>query len=312
MHFTVVGAGAMGIVLGTTLARAGHDVGFLGRPPGEGELPRSPLVSLSAVNGTAAEVTLNLQDDPATVSSADVVLILVKTGDTIDAVSRIAPHLRCGTPVVTLQNGLGARDRIRAVLGEAARILPAVTAQAAMRTDSTHVFHTGEGQTFIGYERREDAPVAAHIAQTFSDAGLPATAVSDIDRHIWRKAAVNSAINGLTGLGGFPNGAILEDPGLLHAALTVAGECAAVALAHGVDVGDIRGAVVETAAATARNRSSMLQDIDAGRKTEVDAIHVAIYEAGRNVGVAAPATQLLAALIADKAKRTRAKEQVLG
>jgi 2-dehydropantoate 2-reductase len=221
---------------------------------------------------------------------------------------RIKPYVRAGLPILTLQNGLNNARVIRSVLGEAPRVLPGVTSQAGMRPDGNLVVHTGEGPTLIGYEDEQDAPLAAILARVLSTAGLPAASVPAIEREIWRKVAVNAAINGLTALGGFLNGAIIDESDLLNAAETLAEEAAAVARAHGIELGGMRRAIVETATATARNRSSMLQDVEAGRPTEVEAIHGAIQGVAAEVGIATPAIDIIAALIRAKTRATRAKE----
>ena len=101
----------------------------------------------------------------------------------------------------------------------------------------------------------------------------------------------------LTALGGFPNGEIVAVPELLDAAEIVAEEAAVVARALGFELGGMRRAVAEITAASASNRSSMLQDLEAGRPTEVGAIQEAIVAAGARSGVATPATRVLAVLI---------------
>jgi 2-dehydropantoate 2-reductase len=153
---------------------------------------------------------------------------------------------------------------------------------------------------------------ASELASVFSDAGLQAVAVSDIDHWIWRKLAVNAAINGLTALGGFLNGMIASDEPLLGAAETIAEEVASVARGTGIELGGMRRVILETAVATADNRSSMLQDLNARRPTEVDAIHGAVLAAGAQVGLAAPAIQVIAALIRAKEKTVANPENLDG
>jgi 2-dehydropantoate 2-reductase len=131
---------------------------------------------------------------------------------------------------------------------------------------------------------------------------LPAVSVPDIGTWIWRKLAVNAAINGLTSLGGFENGMIASNASLLDAAEVIAEEVASVARARGIELGGMRQVILETAVATANNRSSMLQDLEARRLTEVDAIHGAVLDAGKETGIATPATQVIAALIRAKEK----------
>jgi 2-dehydropantoate 2-reductase len=305
MRFVIVGPGAMGTVFAAALARRRHQVTMLGRSSAQLQTTRRHERRLQRLDGVIEQVALPVTDDPSVVRNADVVIVLVKAMDTATALARIRPYLGRGTILVTLQNGLGNAETIRGVVGNRT-VLKGTTSQAATRIAPDLVAHTGVGPTLVGYETERDAAAAANLARAFSDAGLPAAPVSDIDRWIWQKLAINAAINGLTALGGFTNGVIAENEGLLDAAESVAEEVAAVARALGYELGGMRWAVRETAAATAANRSSMLQDVEAGRQTEVDAIHGAIVDAAARVGVAMPIVALLAALIR---ARTRSAAQ---
>jgi 2-dehydropantoate 2-reductase len=247
-------------------------------------------------------VAIAATDDASVVSSVATILVLVKTVGTVTAMEAIRPYIRPDHVVLTLQNGLGNVEKIQSTLGKGPRILPGVTSQAATRVGPGFVKHAGEGPTLIGHVDERDAGIAAELARVFSDAGLPAVSVPNIDHWIWRKLAVNAAINGLTALGGFLNGTIASDDALLHAAETIAEEVASVARGTGIELGGMRRVILETAVATADNQSSMLQDLDARRPTEVDAIHGAVLAAGAEVGVATPATQVIAALIRAKEK----------
>ncbi|MBA2278135.1 MAG: 2-dehydropantoate 2-reductase, partial [Chloroflexia bacterium] len=143
------------------------------------------------------------------------------------------------------------------------------------------------------------------IATCFSVAGWPTVAVDDIHRWVWRKLAVNAAINPLTALAGVPNRAISRDAGLRAAAATLAAEVVAVANARGVaiDTAEVVAAVEEVARATGDNRSSMLIDLEHGLRTEIDAINgVVVAEASRR-GLKAPANQLMTALIRARERR---------
>ena len=104
-------------------------------------------------------------------------------------------------------------------------------------------------------------------------------------------------------MGGFPNGAIAADPDLLASAESIAEEAASVARAMGVELGGMRQTVLETAVATADNRSSMLQDMEARRRTEVAAIHGAILAAGEAAGVDTPTNRVIASLIQAKQRQ---------
>jgi 2-dehydropantoate 2-reductase len=304
MRFVIVGPGALGSVLGATLAEAGHQVVLLGRPSSHLDALRIRGLILTTRNGESRQIDMQATDDPTVVAGADVIIVLVKSGDTASAMQAIAPHIEEGSLILTLQNGLGNTARIRRALGRRARVLPGATSQAATRVGPGEVVHAGEGPTLIGFLGLHDAPHAQDLARVLSAAGWPAAATPDIKRAMWHKVAVNAAINGLTALGGFANGMIASDPDLLDSAEIIAEEAASVARAKGIELGGMRRAVLDTATATADNRSSMLQDIDAGRRTEVEAIHGAILAAGKETGVDTPAIRVIAASI-------RAKERMM-
>ncbi|HJT92400.1 MAG TPA: ketopantoate reductase family protein, partial [Mycobacterium sp.] len=299
MRVAIVGPGALGSVFGAALLRAENDVDFVGRPSPQLRALREKGLRLVERGGETVCLVAVAGDDPSVVSDADLVLVLVKSVDTSSVARSIAPFVRDGQPVLTLQNGLGNAERIRAEVGARARVLVGVTSQAATRLEPGVVAHTGAGPTVVGSasDNADEGAMAREVAAVFSAAGIPTAAVSDIQRWVWRKLAINAAINGLTALAGVPNGKIVEDPASLDAAEIVAEEVAAAARAHGWELGGMRRAVAETAAATAANRSSMLQDLDAGRPTEVAAIHEAVVAAAEAAGVATPATAVLSALI---------------
>ena len=310
MRFVIVGPGALGSFFAAALSNRGHDVALLGRPSPHLEMLRHEGLRLDVRDGTVERVFLAATDDPAVVRDAEALIILVKSIDTIPAMSAIRPHVRTDLILLTLQNGLGNAEQIRAVLGPGPRILTGVTSQAATRLGPGWITHTGVGPTLVGYQDERDAGIAGQLAGIFADAGLPATSVPDIDHWTWRKLAVNAAINGLTSLGDFPNGAIANVPELLDAAEIIAEEVASVAREIGIELGGMRRPVLETAIATRDNRSSMLQDLDAGRPTEVAAIHEAVLAKAAETGIATPATRVLAAMIRAKEKRVTTSEPV--
>ena len=304
MRFVIVGPGALGSVIGATLSRRGHDVTLLGRLSPHLQTLREQGLRLEAPSGTINHVAIAATDDPAVVNQAETVIVLVKAGDTVPAMASIRPYVRADQVILTLQNGLGNAEKIRSALGAGPRVLVGVTSQAATRLGPGAVRHAGEGPTLIGVLDKQDSTAAAEVARVFAQSGLPAASVPDIEHWIWRKLAINAAINGLTALGDFANGMIASDASMLDAAEVIAEEVASVARGRGIELGGMRRAILETVAATANNRSSMLQDLEARRPTEVDAIHGAVLAAGEETGIAAPATQVIAALI-------RAKETTL-
>jgi 2-dehydropantoate 2-reductase len=305
VRIVVLGAGAMGSLVAARLALADVDVTILSRPSPHLAAIRDDGLTLETLDGAERVVRLRVSEQAATVHSAEVVIVLVKTWATVTAVAPLRPHLTPRTMVLTLQNGLGNLAAIDQALGGDLAVdrVAGVTAQGALRPRPGLVRETGVGATMIGRADGRIDSALERVAAVFTTAGMETRAVTDIDYWIWRKLSINAAINGLTALAGVSNGAIVTDPGLREAATILANEVAVVADAKGFRLGDVPSAVAEVAHATATNRSSMLHDLETGNRTEVDAIHGAVVAVARSVGVAVPANQVVAALI-------RARERI--
>ena len=134
---------------------------------------------------------------------------------------------------------------------------------------------------------------------TAKAAKVPATATTDVRHRLWQKLAINAAINPVTALARVENGALTQ-PGDLADVATAAGtETARVARADGVDLSatTVREGIADVVDETARNRSSMHQDVAAGRRTEIEAINGYVVERASAVGESVPVNRTLAALI---------------
>jgi 2-dehydropantoate 2-reductase len=217
--------------------------------------------------------------------SADLVLVLVKSQQT----QAIAPSAAgCGGPILTLQNGLGNGALLAAAAGTA-RVLLGTTTAGARLLGPANVRVSSLGLTSV-----ETAPPAARAVQLLSAAGFPAEETSAIQLRLWRKLAANCAINALSALRGVANGALLASTPDRLRLEAAAREVAAVAAALGVPL-DQDGAEIalEVARATAANRSSMLQDLERGAATEIDALNGAVVREGRRVGVPTPVNEAL-------------------
>jgi len=295
----------MGSLVAGRFALAGLDVLLLGRPSAHLTAVRRRGLLLEEEDGSRHRIPLAAADDPAAVAGRDCALVLVKAWATGEAVAPLRPHLGPAATIVTLQNGLGNAAAIRAALGDGhgAEVLVGVTSQAALRCEPGTVRHTGSGPTVVGREDGTAGGTLARVAEALAAALAAATAVADVERWAWRKLAINAAINGLTALAGIPNGAVLADPALHAAAADLAREVEAVARARGLELGDVVAATEEVARATAANRSSMLLDLEAERRTETDAIYGSVLAAGAAAGIDTPANRLVAALVAARERR---------
>lgn len=294
----------MGSLFAARLSLAGFETTLYGRMSQHLRVIERAGLTLEELDDSSRQVALRTTNEPADVAGADLVLIMVKAWATRDAVRPLAPHLTPAATLLTLQNGLGNVEAIAALL-PTHTILAGVTSQGAVRATSGVILHTGAGPTMLGQPGAPISDLARATSDTLNQAGIATTAVADVERWLWRKLAVNSAINGPTALAGVPNGAIAADPGLRAAAGVLAGEVATVARHLGLDLDRIEDLVTETARATTTNRSSMLQDLEAGRQTEVSAIYDAVIAAGERAGIDTPANRVISALVHAREQRAR-------
>jgi len=219
------------------------------------------------------------------------VLVAVKTYDTVAALQSLRGVLRADAPIVSLQNGLEAVVHITNALGSSRPIALAPTTEAAYRDPAGAAHRVGRGATTLGWaaERGGNFDLEA-LAALLRKAGLDAHVAAPIEPYVWAKLVVNAALNPITALVGKPNGYVAENVAAAALAAALAREAAAVAAAEGVRLpfNDAAEYVLEVARATAPNRSSMLQDIERKRPTEIDAINGAIVRRGRALGVPTP------------------------
>ncbi len=300
VRIVVLGAGAMGSLMAGRLALAGADVVLLGRPSPHLASIAAAGLTLTEDDGSSQKIPLPVTTEPDAVEEIDLLVVLVKSWATAEALASIHDRLPVSATVLTLQNGLGNVAAIRAALGDDTPprdVVIGVTAQAARREAPGTVRHTGDGPTAIGRPDGLTTPRLSAAAAAFVSAGFATVVVPDIERWVWRKLAVNAAINGPTALAGVPNGAIRSNPELRAAAIILAAEVAAIARARGIKLDHIAAAVDKVAQDTALNRSSMLQDFDTQERTEVDAIYGLLIAESERLGIGVPASRVVAALI---------------
>jgi 2-dehydropantoate 2-reductase len=292
VRIVVVGAGAIGSLFGALLQRAGNDVTLVGRPDHVDATNREGLRLEGRTTGTVQirAVSELPQDVPA-----DLSLLTVKTYDLESASLVFGRAVRTPIPVVALENGLGVESTVeRALLAagwpEAGQwIVRGINSVPATFVRPGTIRHAGEGEVLLAdYAAGHHADA---VATTFRAAGIPVRVEQDREREVWRKVLVNAAINPVTADHSIPNGRLLLDP-YRGQALQLLDEALSVAQAEGVRFTDTdaQRELWRVVRATSDNRSSMLQDLDRGRRTEIDSISGAILELGRQRGLSLPAT----------------------
>lgn len=311
----IAGAGALGSVFGGFLKLAGHEVALLGRGPHLDAI-RSTGLRIDGIWGDYHAEGFTLATAPTTLAGTfDAILITVKSYDTAAIVEAVAAHLAPDGVMISLQNGLGnvelLIDRVGSERTVGGRVIFGSVIDAPGRVRVT-VFAEpvllgawplqAPGPRGVGY-----APLAQDQAQVwaerFDHAGVPTRYSTDVHAALWGKVLYNAALNPLGALLGVHYGALMEDTETRAIMDRVIDEAYAVAVSEGARLP--WGAADEYRAvfydrlvpATYDHRSSMLQDLERGRRTEIDAINGAVWKRAVTHGMVAPANELLTRLV---------------
>lgn len=285
----VMGAGAVGGYYGGMLARAGQPVRLIGRPAHVDAIRRRGLRLQTQTFDETVAVTAST--DATAVAGAGLVLVCVKSTDTLDAAAQIAPHLSPDALVLSLQNGVDNAERLSQVLGRP--VLPAVVYVAAAMDGPGHVRHHGRGELVIG-----PGPQAAPLQALFGRAGVEVQVSGQVAGALWSKLVLNCAYNALSAITQMPYGPLVQGEGVWAVMRDAFDECVAVARAEGVSLPETLWDDVQRIARTMpAQSSSTAQDLARGRRTEIDHLNGHIVRRGEARGIATPVNRTLFALV---------------
>lgn len=296
MKTVMIGPGAMGSLFGGLLSRAGEELWLVGYRKEQVETICSVGLTLGE-KGKSQIIPMKATPDVTSVGKADLVIFFVKTYDTERAVSDSLVLEKEGTVFLTLQNGLGNEEAICKKI-DRKKVMLGVTGHGATLLRPGHVRHAGWGKTFVGELDHRITDRATRIAQMFCKAGIETEASPNIHDQVWGKLVVNAGINALTALTGFKNGQLLDYPETARLMERLVFEAAQVARRKGVHIEeDPIEKVRKAAEATRENRSSMGQDFDHRRRTEIDAINGAVAREAQALGIPVPFNQAVTDLV---------------
>lgn len=302
MKLAVVGAGAMGGSLAAHAARAGHEVTLIDVSPVLIEHVAAHGLTIDAPDGTFT-VSVPVTDEPSCVGVVDLAVVFVKAQHTEAASKSLQPLVGPSTAVLTLQNGWGNADRIARFVPPA-QLAVGVTYNSCTSKGPGYVVHSGRGPTVVGpYEPAGTAPAgtapAGTAAELLNASGWETQVSADVLTEIWKKLILNAATLPTAALTRLNAGAVGQPGDLLDLVDGLAAEAVAVATAQGLTIErDERiSAIHATLERAGSGRASMLQDVLAGRKTEVETVNGAVVAAGSEHGVAVPLNAAMVALV---------------
>ena len=297
MKLAVVGAGAMGGSLAGHAARAGHDVTVVDVSPAVIDQVREHGLRIDTPEGPFT-ATVSITDDPSAAGSADLVVIFVKAQHTQAAGQSLPPLVGPATAVLTLQNGWGNADRIAKFVPEE-QLVVGVTYNSCTASGPGQVVHSGRGPTVVGPFRGTSTQYARQAADLLNGSGWETEVSSAVLTEIWKKLVLNTATLPTAALSRLTAGAVGEPGELLDLVDALAAEAVAVAVAQGlgIDLGERVAAIHGVLERAGAGKASMLQDILAGRKTEVETVNGAVVAAGAMHGVPVPLNRAMVALV---------------
>lgn len=303
----IAGAGALGSVYGCFLRRAGYAVSLLGRSAHLDAVAAAGLHIEGLWGEHHASGFALLTDATRAADSFDAILISVKTYDTGTVARAVAPLLARDGVAISLQNGLGNVEQIAEQVGWertlAARVIFGAEQVAPGRVRVT----VYADPVLIGVWHDRHGPHLEWAARTWAErlaaAAIPAAYCADIKAALWGKVLYNAALNPLSALLGVHYGALADDADTRAIMDAVFDEIYAVAAAEGVRLpspsatayrAEFYGRLVPS---TCNHRSSMLQDLERGRRTEIDAINGEVSRRGRTHSIATPVNDVLTHLV---------------
>jgi 2-dehydropantoate 2-reductase len=316
MRVCVVGAGAIGGLLGAKLALAGHQVSMLARGNNLAAISSNGLRVVEPDGSVLVARDLEAVDDLANVGKQDLVVLAVKAHQIADVADRLPVVYHDQTVVVPLQNGVpwwffqkfpgpfeGRRIQALDPHGTLEHYIPperivASIAYPAAERDAPGSIRVIEGDRFpVGELDGQRSERVTAIAQALTAAGFKSRVLTDIRAHLWIKAWGNLALNPISALTGTTLAEICRFPATRALAAQMMGEAAEVATKLGLHLRLSVEQRLDGAEKVGHHKTSMLQDLEAGRALELDPLVGSFLELGKLTDTAMPTTEDIYALI---------------
>ncbi len=297
MKIVIMGAGAIGSLFGGMLEMAQPgNVTLIARWPHVEEIKKNGLRMKGVVGETA--LNINAETSADKIKVADIVFITTKAYDSVEAARKVRHLVDNGAYIVVVQNGLGTENQIAEVL-ETKRVLRATTCMGAILESPGVVNATGEGITEIGSHYPENDELIDMTVSLLNDANIKAQGSRNIEGVVWTKTIVNCGINPIGAITDMKNGEVYSSAMLRELVIKLVEETVEVVKALGIELNtnDPIRYTLGTAKATANNTNSMLQDIKARKRTEIETITGAVIKMAHELGLETPTSEAVYALV---------------
>ena len=292
------GGGAMGGLFGGYLARAGEDVTLVDVSRAAVEAINREGLTIEERDGTTTVVKVKASAVPNAVGAVDLIINFVKCYHTEAAIQAATPMLGETTAILSLQNGWGNADRIAAIAGRR-RVMVGLTYNAGTLLAPGRVRRTAISKTLLGELDGEMSPRLAAAVAALRKAGIDTEPSPQIVGEIWKKLALNACTLPTAALLRFAAHELNQYEEMRALMRGLLAEVVAVAAAQGIalDPAERWQAITDLLDRAVGARASMLQDVEAGRQTEIDVINGAIVEASRRHALATPLNDAMVCMV---------------
>jgi len=317
----IYGAGAVGGLTAGWLARSGHDVSVVARGAHLEAIRKS---GLRVRSGDSVEsFPIKADSDPSRLGPQDYVLVTVKAQSLTDVAASIAPLLGAETSIVTAMNGVpwwffdrlkfgDGKERLESLDpgGKLARAMPTerivgcVIHLAASTPEPGLISHNMGKKLIVGEPGGRNSARTGRIADALKAAGFEVIVTEAIEKEFWVKLLGNVSFNPVSALTGSTADRLIQDRAVKDFMVSIMREVLAIGRAVGVDAAIDPEARIDMARALGKFKTSMLQDLEAGKSLEVDGLLAGTLEIARKAGVKAPYTESLFGLIKARAQAT--------
>ncbi|TAK43627.1 MAG: 2-dehydropantoate 2-reductase [Betaproteobacteria bacterium] len=304
MKIAVVGAGAMGSVYAGLLGAAGHEVWAIDTWREHVEAMRAKGLRVEGASGDRT-VPVHATTDAAEAGVCDLVILATKAMQVAAAATAAKPLVGPATLVLSIQNGLGGPDTAAGILGRENVAVGVVGGFGASMRAAGHAHHNGWELVRLGELAGPVTPHLEKVAEVWRGAGFRVKCFDDIGQLVWEKLICNCAYSGPCAIGECTTGEVMSDPDLSRVSAACASEAFAVAKAKGIrlDFDDPVAYVRDFGSKIPKARPSVLLDLMAKRKSEIDVINGAIPRVAKDVRLPAPVNDAITALVRSKERR---------
>lgn len=293
----VVGAGGVGCFFGGMLAKAGHHVTLIGRENHVDEINQSGL-HFEHIDFDL-HIPINASTNIQSITTADLVLVCVKSQDTQHTAELIHPHLKSNAVVLSLQNGIDNAELLSSTLG--ITCYPTIVYVACAMSGNGHVKHYGRGELVIGaFENNaDDFEKLNAVAELFSQANIPTNVSEKIKLELWSKFLVNCIYNAISAISKINYAKMVEIANVNDLIEGLTKEFLLIAKEENVDISFEKAmALNEAISKTMPNqRSSMYQDLSRNKTTEIESLNGLIVRKGIEYGIPTPLHETIYSLI---------------